>query len=86
MASLQQKMAGMRESMPVERSPLLLRLSGHTADRTEAAEAVIDENCPKCAHPQLSYHTAQLRGVDEGQTIFYTCLNRSCGHKFTLNS
>lgn len=73
--------------MQIERSELLLELYGQSRDDPgAAAEAVIDEDCPKCKHPKLSFRTAQLRGVDEGQTIFYTCLNESCGHKFTLNS
>lgn len=52
----------------------------------EGDEAVIDERCPQCNHPQLSFRTAQLRGIDEGQTIFYTCLNAKCRHSFTVHS
>ena len=74
------------EEVPIERSELLLRLHGQSRVKTNVEEAQIDEDCPKCGHPKLSFHTAQLRGVDEGQTIFYTCLNKKCGHKFTVNS
>lgn len=78
------------EVIPIERSQLLHRLVNASdtdgASRAVADEAVIEEPCPKCAHPKMSFHTAQLRGVDEGQTIFYTCLNSDCGHKFTVNS
>ena len=49
-------------------------------------DAVVNEECPKCQHPQMSYTTAQLRGLDEGQTIFYTCLNPKCGFKQTVHS
>ncbi|KAA8492808.1 DNA-directed RNA polymerase I subunit RPA12 [Porphyridium purpureum] len=65
-------------------------LSRFHAPETENAEdeaggdAVIEEQCPKCGHNKLSYRTAQLRSVDEGQTIFYTCLK--CKHRFTVNS
>ena len=74
------------EKVPIERSELLLKLYGKSRQTQAPEEAVIDEDCPKCAHKQMSFHTAQLRGVDEGQTIFYTCLNKKCGHKYTLNS
>lgn len=67
-------------------SNLLRRLTGRAATATEAEEAVIDEECPKCGHVGLSYRTAQLRGLDERQTIFYTCLNKACVHKYKLNS
>jgi len=83
---LSSKIQGKKEIQNVERSELLLRLYGHSREKSTADEAIIDEDCPKCGHPQLSFHTAQLRGVDEGQTIFYTCLSTTCGHKFTVNS
>ena len=35
--------------------------------------ATIKERCPKCAHPEMTFHTMQLRSADEGQTVFYTC-------------
>lgn len=74
-------------TLNVEPSEVMRRLSGRVAVQDATAdEAVVDEECPVCKHPQLSYHTAQLRGLDEGQTIFYSCLNKSCGHKFNLNS
>jgi len=46
--------------------------------------ATIDEACPKCQYPTMAYYTMQLRSVDEGQTIFYNCLN--CGHAYAENS
>ena len=46
--------------------------------------ATIQEDCPKCSATELVFHTAQLRGADEGQTVFYTCLK--CGYKTKLNS
>lgn len=84
---LSDRIAGTKHRAPIERSDLLLRLYGRSREDAGAAdETIIDEECPKCKHPQLSFHTAQLRGVDEGQTIFYTCVNKTCGHKFTVNS
>ncbi len=71
---------------PIPRSRLLSKLYGRHEAKMGAKEAIINEECPKCKHPQLSYHTAQLRGLDEGQTIFYTCLNENCKHKYTMNS
>jgi hypothetical protein len=31
--------------------------------------------CPKCEKFEMTFKTAQLRGADEGQTIFFTCGN-----------
>ncbi|KQK13618.1 DNA-directed RNA polymerase I subunit RPA12 [Brachypodium distachyon] len=45
---------------------------------------VVDETCPKCGHPQLEYHTKQLRAADEGQTVFYEC--PECRHNFKVNN
>ncbi|PXF48844.1 DNA-directed RNA polymerase I subunit RPA12 [Gracilariopsis chorda] len=74
------------EVLQMERSELLLQLYGQTSEKVKADDATIDDDCPKCGHSKLSFTTAQLRGVDEGQTIFYTCLNKNCGHKFSVHS
>lgn len=84
--ALSTSVQGLTTTVPVPRSQVLLRLYGRETDSNQSEEAVIEEECPKCKHPRLSFRTAQLRGVDEGQTIFYTCLNERCGHKFTANS
>ncbi|KAL7748274.1 DNA-directed RNA polymerase I core subunit rpa12 [Sorochytrium milnesiophthora] len=52
------------------------------AKREEAA--TIQEKCPKCGNPEMTFHTMQLRSADEGQTVFYSC--KKCGHKFSVNS
>ena len=47
------------------------------ADRN--TDAMIAEPCPKCDMKEVRWAQAQLRGADEGSTIFYTC--PGCGHK-----
>ncbi|TPX30662.1 hypothetical protein SmJEL517_g05804 [Synchytrium microbalum] len=59
------------------------KLDSDPRDAT-ARDATIDEKCPKCDADQLSFHTAQLRSADEGQTVFYSCLK--CGYKYSINS
>lgn len=39
----------------------------------EAEGPVVERRCVKCGNNQFSYATLQLRSVDEGQTVFYTC-------------
>ena len=47
--------------------------------------AVIDgEVCEKCGHNQAYFKTAQLRSVDEGQTVFFECTK--CGHQTKENT
>ena len=41
--------------------------------------STIDLPCEKCGRPQVRYYTQQLRGADEGTTVFYECV---CGHKY----
>lgn len=43
--------------------------------------------CEKCGVVRKCFtHAAQIRGADEGQTIFYECSHAACGHKWSLNS
>ena len=50
-----------------------------TAEDAKGAEQRTDKTCPKCDKQELTFTQAQLRGADEGTTIFYYCL--SCSHR-----
>ncbi|EXB83864.1 DNA-directed RNA polymerase subunit M [Morus notabilis] len=39
-----------------------------------------DVTCPKCGYGKAAYETMQTRSADEPETIFYACLEKSCGH------
>ncbi|KAK7747685.1 DNA-directed RNA polymerase I core subunit rpa12 [Diatrype stigma] len=46
-------------------------------------EALSNETCEKCGRSEVRFSAVQLRGADEGSTIFYTC---ACGHKWNTNN
>ena len=46
--------------------------------------ATVDEECPKCGHPQVEFYTMQMRSVDEGQTVFYEC--PKCQYTWSQNN
>ncbi|KAG8576675.1 hypothetical protein GDO81_009935 [Engystomops pustulosus] len=47
-------------------------------DESEDAAAIkgplIDRRCSRCGYEKMAYHTRQMRSADEGQTVFYTCV------------
>jgi DNA-directed RNA polymerase I subunit RPA12 len=55
-----------------------------TRNDTSPQGPIIDRKCFKCGHDKHTYATLQTRGADEGQTIFYTCVN--CGAQQHENS
>lgn len=36
-------------------------------------ESAAQETCPKCGREEVTYSNVQLRGADEGSTVFYYC-------------
>ena len=55
---------------------------------TEAADkakrATIEHDCEKCDNNLQYFDSRQLRSVDEGQTVFYTCTK--CGNTEAQNT
>lgn len=45
--------------------------------------ATIAHPCEKCGREEVRYYTQQLRGADEGSTVFYEC---DCGNKYIIAS
>ena len=42
--------------------------------RSEPNGPVVKRQCPSCGHNKMTYAALQLRSADEGQTVFYTCM------------
>lgn len=61
-------------ALRVKRSAVQAPIDGETVK-----DAEIEEPCDKCGTRLVRYYTQQLRGADEGSTVFYTCPN--CGNK-----
>ena len=49
-------------------------------------EQEVNQTCPECGSRKMTFTQAQLRGADEGSTVFYTCSEKTCGHTFTVNN
>jgi DNA-directed RNA polymerase I subunit RPA12 len=45
--------------------------------------SVIQHTCEECGREEVRYYTQQLRGADEGTTVFYVC---DCGNKWNTNN
>ena len=63
--------------------PSLLRQKRSAVQMVERSdmqnETIIQQTCPECGRLEVRYVAVQLRGADEGSTIFYTC---ECGYKY----
>jgi hypothetical protein len=44
-------------------------------------QATMKETCETCGRKEVRFSERQLRGADEGSTIFYEC---DCGHKYAF--
>ncbi|KAF1810811.1 DNA-directed RNA polymerase I polypeptide [Eremomyces bilateralis CBS 781.70] len=42
------------------------------------------QSCPSCENPTMLFKDVQLRGADEGSTIFYRC--PKCNYRFNTNN
>ena len=40
------------------------------------------EICEMCGHDESTYILVQIRSLDEGQSMRYTCANERCGHQW----
>lgn len=56
---------------------------GHDQEVEEEGPTV-ERTCPKCGCEKMSYAALQLRSADEGQTVFFTCVQ--CKYKESENS
>ncbi|KAJ2009199.1 hypothetical protein GGI04_000635 [Coemansia thaxteri] len=43
----------------------------------ERVNARVEETCPECGCTEMTFYTIQMRSADEGQTVFYKCVNYS---------
>lgn len=50
-------------------------LAQKSKDDEQSSGPIVERICRKCGHNQMSYAAMQLRSADEGQTVFFTCLN-----------
>ena len=53
-------------------------------DAAGVQEQTIKQPCEKCGVQEVRFYTLQLRSVDEGTTVFYSC--PACGHKWSANN
>lgn len=52
------------------------------SEESRNTQATIEVKCEKCGAPEVTWYEQQLRGADEGSTIFYKCPN--CQHLYVF--
>lgn len=67
-------------------SALQRRLRTHTQEVPQGLEVGtnIRQACPNCPSEEMVFTEAQLRGADEGTTIFFRCLQ--CNYRYNSNN
>ncbi|KAG9230670.1 hypothetical protein BJ875DRAFT_507166 [Amylocarpus encephaloides] len=67
--------------------PSVLRQQRSVIQKVERSDmkntTYAQETCSECGRREVRFTSAQLRGADEGSTIFYAC---ECGHKWNTNN
>ncbi len=58
--------------------------AGTHTSRMEDHRSKVMQTCPECEHNEMYFFTLQLRGADEGSTVFYECVK--CGHQIRQNN
>ncbi|XP_018412583.1 PREDICTED: DNA-directed RNA polymerase I subunit RPA12 isoform X2 [Nanorana parkeri] len=51
-----------------------IALSNEAEDTGALKGPLIDRRCSRCGYEKMVYYTRQMRSADEGQTVFYTCM------------
>ncbi|KAF2396738.1 hypothetical protein EJ06DRAFT_231748 [Trichodelitschia bisporula] len=74
----QSKPTDFPSSLRVKRSDIQMVDSGLDANPT------IMHPCENCGAEEVRFYTQQLRGADEGTTVFYEC--PQCRHKWNTNN
>eukprot|EP01128_Nolandella_sp_AFSM9_P009249 TRINITY_DN5869_c0_g1_i1.p1 TRINITY_DN5869_c0_g1~~TRINITY_DN5869_c0_g1_i1.p1 ORF type:complete len:116 (+),score=7.89 TRINITY_DN5869_c0_g1_i1:22-348(+) len=63
-----------------------MRLAAEVEERVQNGDYDSTMRCPKCAFVGSFYHELQIRSADEAATIFYTCGEPTCGHKWNSDN
>ena len=51
---------------------------------TKKKRPIVEDDWPKCDSRQMYFWFAQLRSVDEGQTVFHECVK--CGYIYSIHT
>ena len=54
----------------------------HQADAWENVERT-KAQCEVCGNMEAGFRQFQIRSADEPMTIFYKCMNKACGHRWS---